>query len=99
MGKIKNASIDRLFRVIMNLESTDECYQFFEDVCTVKELQDIAQRLDVAVMLSKGKRYQDIAKELGASTSTISRVNKCYMYGEGGYQAALEKLLATEDRT
>ena len=97
MGKIKNASIDRLFQVILNLESTDECYRFFDDICTVKELQDIAQRLDVAVLLSEGKRYQDIAHVLGASTSTISRVNKCLLYGDGGYSAALEKLHTMEE--
>lgn len=92
MGKIKTPSIDRLFQVILDLESMDECYRFFEDICTVKELQDIAQRLDVAIMLSEGKRYQDIAKTLGASTSTISRVNKCFLYGDGGYRTALDKL-------
>ena len=98
MSKIKSASIDRLFQVILQLESLDECYRFFEDICTVKELQDLAQRLDVAVMLGEGKKYQEIAKAVGASTSTISRVNKCFLYGDGGYRRALQKLFPPEEQ-
>lgn len=91
MDKIKNPSTDRLFRAILGLETVDECYKFFEDLCTIKELQDFSLRLDVAEMLSRGIKYQDISAETGASTSTISRVNKCLTYGDG-YSAALERL-------
>lgn len=66
--------------------------KFFEDVCTVKELQDMSQRLDVAWQLKEGKSYQEISKNTGASTTTISRVNRCLMYGNGGYNEILGKL-------
>lgn len=92
MEKFNTESIERLFKVILKLESVEECYKFFEDICTVKELQDLAQRLDVAVMLSEGKNYNLISSEVGASSATISRVNKCLMYGNGGYETALNKL-------
>ena len=92
MLQIQSASLDRLFDVILSMEDREDCYRFFEDLCTVKELQDLAQRLDVAVMLSQGANYQTIAQEVGVSTATISRVSKCLNYGSGGYRAALEKL-------
>ena len=69
---------------------------FFEDICTFKELQDISQRLEVAKMLSKGKSYQTVSKETGASTATISRVNRCLVYGNGGYKTILDRLGVTE---
>ena len=80
----------------MKLESVEECYRFFEDVCTVKEIRDIAQRLDVATMLSEGKNYQEITSLTGASTATISRVNKCLQYGSGGYTDIIEKMKTEE---
>ena len=92
MEKFNTESLERLFTVILNLESIEDCYKFFEDVCTVKELQDLAQRLDVAVMLNEGKNYNVISAEVGASSATISRVNKCLLYGNGGYESALNKL-------
>lgn len=92
MEKFNTQSIERLFDVILKLESVEECYKFFEDICTVKELQDLAQRLDVALMLSEGKNYNLISSEVGASSATISRVNKCLMYGNGGYESAIMKL-------
>lgn len=92
MEKFNTESIERLFGVILKLESIEECYNFFEDICTVKELQDLAQRLDVALMLSEGKNYNIISNEVGASSATISRVNKCLMYGNGGYGNAIAKL-------
>lgn len=92
MEKFNTQSIERLFDVILKLETVEECYKFFEDICTVKELQDLAQRLDVALMLSEGKNYTVISSEVGASSATISRVNKCLMYGNGGYQEAIKKL-------
>lgn len=97
MSPLRNESVERLFRAILNLESIEECYEFFEDICTIKELFDISQRLDVAMLLDEGIKYQDIANRVGASTSTISRVNKCYLYGAGGYRKALDRLKQTEE--
>lgn len=88
----RSRSIDRLFDVIKNLNSREECYAFFSDLCTIKEMQDMAQRLDTAVLLSEGKSYQVISQQVGVSTATIGRVSKCLNYGTGGYRAALEKL-------
>ena len=91
MFQIRSESLDRLFDVILQLENREECYRFFEDLCTVKELQDLAQRLDVAVLLSRGINYQAIAQQVRVSTATISRVSKCLNYGTGGYKTAIEK--------
>lgn len=85
-----------LFKAILLLETEDECFDFFEDICTVKELQDISQRLEVAKMLKSGKSYQTVSKETGASTATISRVNRCLTYGSGGYKNLLAKLEKSE---
>ena len=92
MHHMESASLDRLFTVISQLESPEECRRFFDDICTVKELLDFAQRLDVAVLLSKGVNYQTISQQVGVSTATISRVSRCLNYGSGGYRAALDKL-------
>ena len=97
MHHIRSESVDRLFDVILNLDSREECYRFFADICTVKELQDLAQRLDVAVLLSQGVNYQTICQQVGASTATISRVSKCLNYGSGGYRDALQKLQPSEE--
>lgn len=83
--------VRELFDAILALKTTEECEAFFEDLCTIKEIQDLSQRFQVAKMLSEKKNYQDISKATGASTATISRVNKCLMYGKGGYRAALTK--------
>ena len=91
---IHSKETDKLFEAILSLENTEECYRFFEDICTVKELLDISQRLEVARMLKTGKSYQEVSKETGASTATISRVNKCLLYGSGGYSLILEKMEA-----
>ena len=88
---IRSTSIDRLFQAMLDLESIDDCYEFFEDLCTIKELQDMAQRLDTAVLLDEGLNYQTISKQVGVSTATISRVSKCLNYGSGGYKKALER--------
>lgn len=82
---------DGLFDAILKLKSTDECRRFFEDVCTIKELEDISQRLEVAKLLSEGNNYQEVSKATGASTATISRVNKCLQYGKNGYKIVLKK--------
>lgn len=86
----------RFFKAILSLESEEECAAFFEDICTIKEIQDISQRLSVAEMLNDGEKYQTIEEKTGASTATISRVNKCLNYGSGGYQAVLEKMKAVK---
>ena len=97
MHKLHCESVDRLFRTILNLESIEECYAYFEDLCTIKELQDISQRLDPAILLSKGMSYQKIAEQVSVSSATIGRVSKCLNYGSGGYKNAIEKLAATEE--
>ena len=80
-----------LFEAIVSLESLEECAKFFEDVCTIKEIQDLSQRYAVARMLDEGEKYQKIEAITGASTATISRVNKCLAYGSGGYRSVLKK--------
>ena len=92
MADFHAPSIDRLFKTFLQLETIEECYQYFEDLCTVKEIQDMAQRLYAAVMLSEGARYQEIVKEVNISSATVCRVSKCLHYGTGGYQNAIRKL-------
>ena len=87
----------KLFEAVTRLNTVEECAAFFEDICTVKELFDIAQRFEVASMLNEGKNYSEITGKTGASTATISRVNKCLMYGNGGYKLALSKLKSNEE--
>ena len=91
MSEMKNERCDLLFDAILSLRTREECYKFFEDICTVKEVCEIAQRLDVARYLSAGKNYQEISGLTGASTATISRVSKCLNYGSGGYALVLNK--------
>ena len=81
---------NELYKAVLTLRTEEECKAFFEDLCTVKEILDMAQRYDVATQLSEGKNYVEIAKETGASTATISRVNKCLTYGTG-YKTALAR--------
>ena len=95
-NKIADKNVDFLFKAILALETTEECYDFFEDLCTVQELKTLAQRIAVAKMLSEKSVYTDIVNETGASTATISRVNRCYQYGDGGYREILEKLEKTD---
>lgn len=94
----RTPSIDRLFKTILNLESIDECYTYFEDICTIKEIQDMAHRLDTAILLTEGLSYQKITEIADVSTVTIGRVNKCLNYGNGGYKKAIEKLKAEENK-
>lgn len=94
--KFHTESIDRLFATILNLGSVEECYAYFEDLCTVKELQDMAQRLDTAILLSQGASYQQITRQVGISTATIGRVSKCLNYGAGGYRTAIARLAEQE---
>lgn len=89
-----NFSIDKfdnLFEAVLALRSVEDCRKFFEDVCTIKELDAISQRLEVASLLSNGKNYQEVTALTGASTATISRVNKCLQYGKGGYGLVINK--------
>lgn len=90
--KFHSDSVDRLFQSILNLSSIEECYEYFEDLCTIKEIQDMAQRLDTAILLSQGQSYQVITKQVGISTATIGRVSRCLNYGTGGYRTAIARL-------
>ena len=92
MDKLHNESTDLLFKSILTLETVDECYAFFEDICTVKEILSIAQRVTVAQMLREGKVYSDIVAETGASTATISRVNRSLNYRKDGYGIVFDRL-------
>ena len=91
-ARIRNDQIDDLARAMIELDDMDEAYSFFEDIFTIHELQAVAQRLAVARLLRKKVTYQEIAEKTGASTATISRVNRCLTYGAGGYQRMLNKL-------
>lgn len=82
---------DRLFEAILALKDKEECASFFDDLCTIKELQDMSSRFDVALMLHDGKNYNEIIEATGASSATISRVNRCLNYGRGGYRSVIEK--------
>ncbi|MDR7869275.1 MAG: YerC/YecD family TrpR-related protein [Tissierellaceae bacterium] len=90
--KIKSKQADELFEAILLLENEEECYRFFEDICTVKEVQSIAQRLEVAKLLKTNKTYNEIEEITGASTATISRINRALNYGANGYNTVLARL-------
>ena len=93
MGKdIHTPAVNRLFEAILTLQNVEECYQFFEDVCTIQELVAISQRFEVACMLTQKKTYLDIAEKTGASTATISRVNRSLNYGNDGYDMIFERM-------
>ena len=91
MAPFNTPAIDRLFAVILQLQSVEECHKFFEDVCTIKEVQDMAQRLDAAILLEQGVSYQTISEQVGISTATISRVSRCLNYGSGGYRMVIDR--------
>ena len=97
MSHLRSESVDRLFQTILNLGSIDECYAYFEDLCTIKEVKDMAQRLDTAILLSQGCSYQKIMEQIEISTATIGRVSRSLNYGTGGYRAAIDKLTAGEE--
>lgn len=92
MKKYQNASVEQLFRVISSLSTPEECHAFFEDICTIKEIQDMSQRLDTAILLAKGYSYQKITGIVNTSTATISRVNRALTYGSNGYRLAIDRL-------
>ena len=79
------------------MKTTQECYAYFEDLCTIKELQDMAQRLDTAILLAEGRSYQKITETIEVSTATIGRVSKCLNYGSGGYRTAIQRLNAAQE--
>lgn len=92
MSSWHTKEVEELFEAILALENKEECYDFFSDACTIKEILDIAQRLKVAKMLRDGKSYALISKEVGVSTATISRVSRCLEYGSSGYNKILERM-------
>lgn len=91
-SKFKREDIDELFKAILKLQDEEDCYRFFEDICTINEIHAIAQRLQVAKLLSEKKTYSEIEEETKASTATISRINKCLIYGAEGYQRILTRI-------
>lgn len=91
-SKIKSEETDRLFEAILALRDTDECYRFFEDLCTFSEIRAMSQRLQVAQMLQKGDTFVQISEQTGVSSATITRVNKCISYGSDGYKLVLDRL-------
>lgn len=92
--KYRTEQLDEFFEAILMLKTKEDCYKFFEDVCTVRELNSISQRLEVAKLLKIRKTYNEIEKETGASTATISRVNRSLHYGADGYSLVLDALIA-----
>lgn len=91
-SKLESKEMDYFFNAILKLESIEECYRFFEDVATINEIKSLSQRIQVAKMLTEKKTYTEIAEATGASTATISRVNRCLNYGNDGYNLVFEKL-------
>ena len=96
--KLRTEAVDHLFEAILSLENKEECYKFFEDVCTVNELLSLSQRFEVARMLRMQKTYLDIAEQTGASTATISRVNRSLNYGNDGYDMVFARINGTDKK-
>lgn len=88
--RLKNVNLEQLFTAVLSLRNQEECDAFFEDICTLSEVKAMAQRLEVAKMLNEGENYNNIAKITGASSTTVSRVNRCLHYGAGGYVNVME---------
>ncbi len=97
LNKIRGDQTDQLFKAVLELKTIEECYEFFDDLCTISEMQSLSQRLEVAQMLNKKKTYDTIQTETGASTATISRIRRCVDYGSGGYNKILGRLYPTEE--
>ncbi|WP_404447479.1 YerC/YecD family TrpR-related protein [Sutcliffiella horikoshii] len=98
INKLRGKELDQLFESVLSLKDMEECYRFFDDLCTINEIQSLAQRLEVARMLREGFTYHKIETETGASTATISRVKRCLNYGNDAYEMALERI-AGEKKT
>lgn len=96
-SKVRSDQVDTLFKAILMLKTEEECYRFFEDLCTFKEIQSLAQRLQVAKMLKDERTYGEIETETRASTATISRINKFLQYGSDGYNLILDRLMEAEE--
>ncbi|WP_417898195.1 YerC/YecD family TrpR-related protein [Bacillus haimaensis] len=94
INKLRGKELDQLFEAVLSLKDLEECYRFFDDLCTVNEIQSLAQRLEVARMLKEGFTYHKIETETGASTATISRVKRCLNYGNDAYEMALDRVHA-----
>ncbi|MGQ0548621.1 MAG: YerC/YecD family TrpR-related protein [Armatimonadota bacterium] len=90
--RLRNPLTDQLWRAVLSLRSVDECYRFFEDLCTIREIRTLAARLEMARLLAAGWKYEDIARRTGASSATISRVRRFLEYGADGYRAILRRL-------
>ena len=97
IDKLRGKELDQLFNAVLSLKDLDECYRFFDDLCTINEIQSLAQRLEVARMLREGKTYHKIETETGASTATISRVKRCLNYGNDTYSMVLARVHKEED--
>ncbi|HEY8394575.1 MAG TPA: YerC/YecD family TrpR-related protein [Thermaerobacter sp.] len=95
-SRLQNPRVDRLFEAILSLETLEECYRFFEDLCTVGEIQSLAMRFEVARRLAEGQTYEQIQRETGMSSATISRINRFLHYGADGYRLVLERLAQRE---
>lgn len=99
LSRVRNEQTDLLMQSILNLKDSEEAYALFEDLCTIREVQDLAQRIHVAKLLREHITYHEIALETGASTATISRVNRALVYGAGGYEKVLARIGETEAET
>ena len=97
MSKLRNPDTNLLFEGILKLQTVEECYRFFTDICTIKELQAMTQRLQVARQLYEGRNYNEVYSGTGVSSATICRVNKCLNYGDGGYRMVLDRLGGDKD--
>ena len=91
-SKFKSQVMDEFFQAVLLLKDLDDCYRFFEDVCTINELRSMTQRMQVAKLLAEKKTYSEIEELTKASTATISRINKCLVYGAGGYELVIDRL-------
>ena len=98
MANYRSESTDRLFQILAELRTPEECRTFLEDLCTIKEIRDMAQRFETALLLDQGYSYQKIAGAVGISSATISRVNRCLTYGANGYRLAIDRLAETEKK-
>jgi TrpR-related protein YerC/YecD len=96
INKLRGKELDQLFQAVLSLKDLEECYAFFDDLCTINEIQSLAQRLDVARMLREGNTYHKIETETGASTATISRVKRCLNFGNDTYEMVLERIKTEE---
>ena len=93
----KNPNLQDFFKAILSLKTLEECDMFFDDICTIQEIEALSQRFEVAMLLCEGKSYNDINRLTGASTTTIGRVSKCLNYGDGGYKTAIKRVKESQD--